>query len=435
MFYVDGERLLRVAMAENEIAPLYIGGEAIAQLCAFVENRYSGQCVIVVADSHTYIAAGEAVLQALRNAGISTQVITLPASGLRADESSLSRVLTRSPVESSVFIAVGSGTITDITRYVSYRLGVRFIAFPTAASVDGYASKGSPLVIDGIKRTYFAQPPEAIFADREVLAVAPPELTAAGFGDLLGKTTSIADWRLGTLVRDELFDEGIAMRVTAAVDRCLSVIDSIAQRDPKGLLTLFGSLTETGLCMIGFGDSQPASGSEHHVSHVWEMLTIKNQQSSQTALHGAQVGIATAFSARIYEKLRALNVTDVEKLFYNRLPLSRQNQEREIKMLFGDIGNIIVNEHKEYLELTDEQQLGIADRVIKCWPEIQKIATSVPRAESITRFLEAVGSPTDPYVLGMRPSDVDAGIRGGHYLRNRFTVAKLAHMMGILVDQ
>ncbi|TVR68904.1 MAG: iron-containing alcohol dehydrogenase [Spirochaetaceae bacterium] len=416
-------------MTRTIIEPNYVGGEAITKLCAHVGNRHSGRLVTLVADSNTYAAAGEAVHTALRDAGISTHLIALRAKDLHADESSLARVLTSSPLEDSVFLAVGSGTITDITRYISFRLGVPFIAFPTASSVDGFASGGCPLVIDGIKRTYYARPPEAIFADSGVLAAAPPELTAAGLGDLLGKTTAIADWRLGAQIRGEPFDEEIAARVTAAVNRCMPVIDSISRRDPAGLRTLFDSLTETGLCMIDFGDSQPASGAEHHVSHVWEMIAL--QKGAHAALHGIQVGIATEFVAGIYETIRSLDVADVRKLLRKRLPLSRDTQEREIRTFFGPLAESVVSGHREFLDLTEEQQLSIADRVIEYWPDIQVIAASVPPPESIKRSLEMVGAPTGPGVPGMPERDVEAGTRGGHYLRSRFTAAKLAHMLGI----
>ena len=51
------------------------------------------------------------------------------------------------------FLAVGSGTITDITRFVSHRIAAEFISLPTAASVDGFTSIGAPMVIDGAKIT------------------------------------------------------------------------------------------------------------------------------------------------------------------------------------------------------------------------------------------------------------------------------------------
>lgn len=416
-------------MGRTVIEPNYVGQEAIAKLCEYVCNRHPGRLVTLVGDTNTYEAAGNAVEKALHDAGVSTHRIELSATDLHADDTAIGRAVAHSPLESSVFVAVGSGTITDITRYTSFRLGSHFISFPTASSVDGFASRGCPLVVEGMKRTYYAQPPEAIFADSEVLAAAPAELTAAGLGDLLGKTTSIADWRLGALVRDEPFDEEIALRVTAAVDRCLTEIEAISRRDARGLRTLFDALTETGLCMIDFGDSQPASGSEHHISHVWEMLSLK--KGVHAALHGVQVGIATVFVAGIYEKLRSLSAADAKELFRGRLPLSREQQEQEIRKYFGALADSVIAGHGEYLDLTEEEQSDMAERVVEKWPEIQTIAANVPTPESIRRYLARAGAPTGPDVPGVDKQDLVAGMLGGHYLRNRFTAAKLAHVIGV----
>lgn len=111
-------------------------------------------------------------------------------------------------------------------------------------------------------------------------------------------------------------------------------------------------------------------------------------------------------------------------MFRSRLPLSRDIQEREIRKVSGPVAERVFNEHKEFLELTDDQQLSIVDRVIACWSAIQVIAADVAPAETILRLLKSVGAPTGPGV---------PGIRGGHYLRSRLTGAKLSHMMGVLV--
>lgn len=95
------------------------------------------------------------------------------------------------------YLAVGSGTITDITRIVSHRTRCNLISFPTAPSVDGYTSPNASLVIRREKITITAQPPLAVFADLGTLKAAPHAMIAAGYGDILGKATALADWRTG----------------------------------------------------------------------------------------------------------------------------------------------------------------------------------------------------------------------------------------------
>ena len=56
-------------------------------------------------------------------------------------------------------LAVGSGTITDIVRFAAHVMRLPFVVMPTAPSMDGYASSGAPLVVEGVKRTYMVKPP------------------------------------------------------------------------------------------------------------------------------------------------------------------------------------------------------------------------------------------------------------------------------------
>ena len=52
---------------------------------------------------------------------------------------------------------------------------------------------------------------------------APQRLIAAGFGDMIGKITSLADWKLGSILWDEPYDTAIAS--TLAVWRIISRTD------------------------------------------------------------------------------------------------------------------------------------------------------------------------------------------------------------------
>ena len=188
------------------IDPIYIGHDAIKELVRYCEARQL-EHLAVIGDSNTHAVLGERVQEALRAAGHEVTRIALTGAEVIADERYLVQALVQAPVGPCTFLAVGSGTITDITRFVSHRTGRRFIALPTAPSVDGYTSIGAPLILDGIKVTLSEQAPMALFADLETLVRAPQRLIAAGFGDLAGKLTALADWELGSLLWSEPFDQ------------------------------------------------------------------------------------------------------------------------------------------------------------------------------------------------------------------------------------
>ncbi|MEZ4667275.1 MAG: iron-containing alcohol dehydrogenase [Anaerolineae bacterium] len=175
-----------------KIEPIYVGNDAVDQMLAFVANNGLKRFALV-ADTHTYQALGERVAAALKAKGYDLSTVVLEGDHIHADEHQLVQAFIRAPLGDCTFIAVGSGTITDITRFVSHRSGRRFIAMPTAPSVDGFTSIGAPLILAGVKTTIICQPPLAVFADVDTLRKAPHRLIAAGFGDMIGKITSLAD--------------------------------------------------------------------------------------------------------------------------------------------------------------------------------------------------------------------------------------------------
>jgi glycerol-1-phosphate dehydrogenase [NAD(P)+] len=89
--------------------------------------------------------------------------------------------------EDVVPVAVGSGTLNDLTKLAAYRLGRPYVVVATAASMDGYAAFGASITRDGFKQTMACAAPAAIVADVDLLASAPVQLTSSGYGDLLGR--------------------------------------------------------------------------------------------------------------------------------------------------------------------------------------------------------------------------------------------------------
>ncbi len=173
--------------------------EAVTGYC--IRNQFKS--IQLIADSNTYRVLGREVENWLLTAGCRVETIILEGLPLQADGNAVLQVLTNVRRQSQVFIAVGSGTITDVTRFCSFSLDRPFISIPTAPSVDAYTSPTSPLIVSGIKHSYAGQLPLAVFANIPTLCAAPQEMILAGLGDMLGKLTALADWELGHLLWDE----------------------------------------------------------------------------------------------------------------------------------------------------------------------------------------------------------------------------------------
>ena len=167
--------------------------QAVEHLVDFCREQGRTQ-LFMIADKNTYAAQGRAVEAALTAAGFDLKKIVFTNDEVIADGEHVFAVMRALDTVARTFVAVGSGTITDITRFVSHRTRSVFISMPTAPSVDGFTSTGAPMIIAGVKKTVYAHAPIAIFADIGTLTAAPQAMIAAGFGDMLGKYTSIADW-------------------------------------------------------------------------------------------------------------------------------------------------------------------------------------------------------------------------------------------------
>jgi glycerol-1-phosphate dehydrogenase [NAD(P)+] len=284
-------------------------------------------------------------------------------------------------------------------------------------------------VIRRVKTTAITHPPVAVFANLQVLCKAPLDMVAAGFGDLLGKYTSLADWRLGALLWDEPYDPEIAQRIQRTLESCASSAAEIGQASPVGVTRLMEGLLESGLCMLDFGETRPASGSEHHISHFWEMKLL--QERRPTVLHGAKVGVGTVLAARRYETIRSLTQEDVaDRLATASLP-DWDDEMTSIRAAYGAPAGQVIASHRPFRQALEASFDALKQRIKAHWGEVQEIATGVPPAQEIADLLEQVGGPTEPQALGLSEDEKQQALSFSHYLRNRFTVSILGRILAL----
>jgi glycerol-1-phosphate dehydrogenase [NAD(P)+] len=404
-----------------------IDDRAVPQLVDFCRQQ-GLEKLFLVADVRTYAAQGAAVAQALRAAGCDLKEVVFTGDEVVADAAHVLDVLVAAGNERRTYLAVGTGTLTDITRFVSHRTGAAFISVPTAPSVDGFASIGAPLIIHGVKITVNCQAPLAVFADINTLAAAPRAMIAAGFADMLAKLTSVADWRIGRLLWDEPYDEAIAVRTLDAVQVCIDNVAAIGAGAPAGLARLMDALLESGYCMLDFGNSRPASGAEHHYSHYWEMKLLR--EGRPAILHGAKVGVATVLVASLYDRVRQLTRAEVADLLEAATWPTRAAELAQIAAAYGDLAGEVAAGQEPFLGLDEAGFEQLKRKILANWDEIQAIAAQTPPSAEIAALLAQVGAPTTAAELGFDDAERDLAIANGHYLRDRFTVRKLVRVLG-----
>jgi len=276
-----------------------ISSKAIIELPRYLE-KYNN--IFIVSDERTYEAAGKAVEDIIKANGKHARSLILKGEVL-PDSKTLGEILIHShnPYNNSnvfefsplpdIILAVGSGTINDCCRLISFRLHIPYGVVATAPSMDGYFSAGSPIIFDGTKQTVQCTTARFVIADLDILSAAPYTMLLAGIGDMLGKYTGILDWELARDLKGEYFCETIAANVLAATDNCLKIARSIEERNVESISEIMKGFLVTGLGMVYTENSRPASGSEHIIAHAWELEDI--EKGVMPPLHGLLVCEAT----------------------------------------------------------------------------------------------------------------------------------------------
>ncbi len=255
--------------------------------------------ILLVSDGNTYPLCGERVKAALKGRAVDEvqfgKEIVIP------NEDAIEKIEQALCPETDLIVGIGSGVINDLCKHVSFTNEMRYIIVATAPSMDGYASVGAALILGGMKVTTTACVPYGIFAEDEVLCSAPVDMLRSGYGDIVGKFSCLNDWKLAHLLRGEYFCDYVYDTVMDTVHRTKDTATAVLARDPAAIRNLMEGLVLVGIMMCYVGNSRPASGSEHHLSHFFEITGILND--TPYYLHGIDVLCAAAVMAQLREKL------------------------------------------------------------------------------------------------------------------------------------
>ncbi|UCF67587.1 MAG: iron-containing alcohol dehydrogenase [Acidobacteriota bacterium] len=385
--------------------------------------------VLLLADPDTYDAAGARVRAVLSHRGHSVRVVKCHRRP-KADQSTLAALVSQLSGSPSRIVAVGSGTISDLGKLLAQHVGIPLVTVGTAASMNGYLSTIAAITAQGLKKTQPTLAPEALLLDTRVLADAPARLNRAGFGDLLSKPVSGADWLLSGFFFGELVCPAAMRIVDEAVERTRRLADGIARQQPAALACLAEALVLSGVSMALAGSSSPASGGEHLLSHYLDISA--EGWSREPFLHGEQVAVGTLVSLALYERIRRSGPESITT------GTGDGESERELRLLHGQLppapleALLAEARAKASRQPGREQRLALlADHWSELWHEIdwqleggRAIADDLRRAKVPCTFAD----------IDVPPERASALIRRAHHMRNRFTVLDLAADLGLLAS-
>jgi glycerol-1-phosphate dehydrogenase [NAD(P)+] len=376
-----------------------------------------GPILAVVSDETTHEVLGKRVERALsgRQRIIS---IVLP-NGVHADGDNVERVraATRG---ADALIAVGSGTINDLSKYASAQDGKPYAVFATAPSMNGYTSLNAAITLHGHKLSLPAQAPTGAFFDLSILSAAPVRLIRAGLGDSLCRTTAQADWLLAHLLFDLPYrtlpydllseDEGPLFAQAAALVR----------GDKTAMERLVRTLVLSGLGTAIVGNSQPASQGEHLISHYIDMFA---SAARPLVYHGEQVGVTTLSMVRLQERMLA------------QVPVFEPETQSEADLCarYGEeLGRSCWDEFsRKRLDAPKAEALNA--RVAAQWDAIrERVSAVLLPSGHLKAVLAAAEADLIPESIHLSRAFYEEALRRCREIRNRYTFLDLAADTGRL---
>ena len=380
-----------------------------------------GQRLAVVYDSDTRAAMGDRVERALASRfDVRGVLLDHP----HADEDCLGQLasLTR---DVDALVAVGSGTLNDLCKYVTFKDGRQYCVFGTAPSMNGYTSTTASITLrSGLKVSLPSHAPQGFFVDLTVNAAAPPYLAAAGFGDCLCRSTAQVDWWMAHRLYGSSYTPTPFVMQEADEVQLLARAGDLPRGDKAAVAYLYRVLTECGLGVSLTGTSHHGSGGEHQISHYIDCFAGDAHPGTR---HGQQVGVATLTMARLQQDFLARPEPPV--IHPTRI------DEGELVRRFGpDIAAQCLEQFRKKA-LDEAGAAAVNQRLRQIWPDLRREcqAFMLP-IDRMTQALRDAGGAVTAKELGIAPDFYRDAVVYSRAMRNRFSVVDLLDDAGLLRD-
>lgn len=390
-------------------------------------HRFGYARPYILCDATTYKIAGERCKGVLREAGFAPDVLILRHLGY--DEATLGEIVINKPDDCDVMIGVGTGSITDILRFASFKLGLPCFTVATGAPMDGFSASVGIMNVNNLKATMPAHSTEVIIGDTDVLSTAPYRMTVAGFADLIGKLNAINDWHLGVLINGDHYCRSIDTLVMDYVYDILGKAEAIKNRDAKAVGELMNALLLTGASISLYGSSRPISGAEHHFSHYLEVLG--DQRGKPYAMHGEQVAVGTVLALTAAAKLASIT-PDFDAAREAAARYDHAAWENEIRRAYGDAADAIIALEAQSGKNETTGRLKRIDIMQRHWEEVRAMLAGVYPAEKLRALLKDIGCPCTPRDIGVTRDVLRDALLYCKETRARYTVYQLAWDLGLL---
>lgn len=389
-----------------------IASNAITSIGDVLKRHAFGQRMLLVCDDDTFKAAGERVKQQLTEFHVSTHSLGRSPHPTQVH----CQELIAAAGKADGLIALGSGTVNDITKYAAAQLNKPYISVATAASMNGYTSASASLIADGFKRAYAARPPVAVIADLSVICAAPKRLARAGYGDTLCRSTVEADMLLAHLLIGADYPREIFNRMRAHEPKLIEHARTLNDQDETIIASLMEAMLDSGDAMAEYGSSAVASQGEHMISHTIEMIYGSEVLH---VTHGEIIAVTTVTMGHLQQKM-LLGHPQVKTLI---------RQEATFLRLFGKQRGPLLMESYRHKVLSSDQVMDINAKLASDWPAIkQQLNEIILVPKTVERAFMVAAVPTKPSDIRLDEERYKTAAQNAHMTRERFTFLDLAAM-------
>ncbi|MDQ4127811.1 MAG: sn-glycerol-1-phosphate dehydrogenase [Actinomycetota bacterium] len=434
---MNDERIAAALQEATDTRNVTIGPGALASVNDLFGESFGGRPAVVVADENTLAVAGEQVQRYLKRAGreLEEPYIFPGDPTLYAEYGKIEKLVESLGRHEAIPVAVGSGTLNDIVKRASHERGRPYMCVGTAASMDGYTAFGASIEKDGLKQTLACSAPRAFLADLDVLVNAPPDMTASGYADLLGKVTSGADWLVADALGVEPIDPSGWSLVQNYLREWTGQPRDLHDGDQRAMEHLIEGLVMSGLGMQYYQSSRTASGAEHQFSHLWDMEGLGHGQGHEgpPPSHGFKVGVGSVAIAALYERIleRDLGSLDIDAL-RGAWP-GRDEVEHSVRTAHTSPELEEGAVEQSLAKYVRAEELAERLRLLRdVWPDLRvRLADQLMPAEQIREKLRAAGCPTKPTEIGLGWEAFKATYSRARTIRKRYTALDLAAEAGV----
>ena len=366
--------------------------------------------VLAVADENTYNAARPYLSDDFLGKAMFR---IFPGTSVLIPNEEAIETVTEDAEDADLLVAIGSGVIQDLCKYVSFQKKIPYIVLATAPSMDGYASDGAAMILGGMKVTVKAALPLAIIGDTGILSTAPMDMIRSGYGDIIGKYSALNDWRLSTFLTGEYYCGFIHDLTYQMIRKTEAAAEGLLRKDKESIGILMEALIVVGIMMSYAGTSRPASGSEHHLSHFFEITGILD--NTPYLAHGIDVGFSAIVTAQVRERLLSLD-RPVIRMF------DEAYWEKELARVYGNVAPGVENLQRECGWHWNERLKGSYQRN---WGPIRQILKEMPSDAVIREKIEKIGLKTEDFVAMYGQRKISDAVLYGMELKDRFTCLRL----------